>query len=474
MSGCSTNPVTGKREILLMSAEQERTLGAQAAQQVEQQMGLVRDPELVAYVRAIGNRLAAVSPRQDVEYQFNIANMPEPNAFALPGGYIYVSRGLLAIANTEAELANVIGHEIGHVAARHSAQRQTRATGVGVLTVLGTVLAGAAGGSQAAQAASQLGQIAGAGLIASYGRDQERQSDEIGQNLAAQTGWDPMGMAEFMDQLGGYTVLVTGSARAPTYFDSHPPTEERSQTATERARQLTITGGSPIHPDQRGFYSELDGLLVGDDPAGGVFRDTLLLHPVLDIAMQFPAGWDTQNQSAAVIAAPKERDAMLRLELQGATGDPATAAAEYAAQNQLSFNNRSSGQVNGYDAFQAISQAQTEQGTLGLHLTWIAHPQGMFRVTGLAPVEKFNAYAGRFNAAASSFRALSAAERGSIKERRIAIVNARAGESIAALSQRTGNSWSVDETRLANDLRAGSVFAEGQPVKIAVERDYLR
>jgi len=472
VSACSTNPVTGKREILLMSAEQERTLGAQAAQQVEQQIGLVDDAELLAYVRAIGQRMAAASPRQDVQYQFHVANMPEPNAFALPGGYIYVSRGLLAISNSEAELANVIGHEIGHVAARHSAQRQTRATGVGLLTVLGTVLAGAAGGSQAAETASQLGQIAGAGLIASYGRDQERQSDEIGQKLAAQTGWDPMGMADFMDQLGDYTVLVTGAARRPTYFDSHPPTQERSQTATARARELTITPMPAIAGSQNAFYNQLDDLLVGPDPAGGVFRDTLLLHPDLDLAMGFPTGWDTDNQAAAVLAAPTERDAMLRLELQGGTGDPTAAATEYARQNSLDFTSSGSGQINGFAAFQAIAQAQTEQGQLGLHLTWIAHPQGMFRVTGMAPVEKFNSYARVFENSADSFRSLTAAERGSITERHLDIVAARRGESLTGLSQRTGNRWTLEETQLANDLPANVVLSSGQPIKIAIEIPY--
>ena len=185
--GCSTtvNPVTGQREVTTMSPSREAAVGRDAASQVAAEIGLVNDPELTRYVSAIGERLAAKSPRQDVVYRFHVADMPEANAFALPGGYIYVSRGLLALANDEDELANVIGHEIGHVAARHSAQRETRAMGVGILSTLGTVAAGVLGGAGAAQAASQLGQVAGAGLIASYGRDQERQADEVGQKMAA-------------------------------------------------------------------------------------------------------------------------------------------------------------------------------------------------------------------------------------------------------------------------------------------------
>ncbi len=472
LAGCSTNPVTGKREILLMSAEQEKALGAQAAEQIERDIGLVDDPELTAYIRAIGERMAAVSPRQDVEYRFYVADMAEPNAFALPGGYIYVSRGLLAIANSEAELANVIGHEIGHVAARHSAQRQTRATGVGLLTVLGTVLAGAKGGAQAAETAAQIGQVAGAGLIASYSRDQERQSDEIGQKMAADTGWDPMGMAEFMEQLGGYTVLVTGGARQPTWLDSHPSTGERVQTSAERARELTVQPVPGIAVDREDFYRRFDGLLVGPDPKAGVFRDNLFLHPEIDFAIEFPQGWETQNQASAVLAAPAGRDALIQLQLSGATGDPAAAARQFAQQNGLTYTNASSGRINGFPAYQAVARAQTEQGELGVHLTWIAHPGAMFLVTGMAPVAQYNNHAGAFTAAASSFRTLTDAEQNSITELRLDVVTARGGESLEALSQRTGNRWSLDETRLANDLPAGVRLAARQPVKIAIEKPY--
>ncbi|MBT8144097.1 MAG: M48 family metalloprotease [Gammaproteobacteria bacterium] len=468
VAACSTNPVTGKREILLMSPEQEKALGAQAAEQVEQSIGLVEDPQLTAYIEAIGNRLAEDSPRQDVEYRFYVANMEEPNAFALPGGYIYLSRGLLALSNSEAEIANVLGHEIGHVAARHSAQRQTAATGLGVLTVLGTIFAANQGGAQAAQQAQQLGNVLGSGLIATYGRDQERQSDEIGQDLAADNGWNPLGMRDFMAQLGNYTVYKTGEKRQPTWFDSHPTTDERVETAQQRAQQLTTAPIPNIADSTFEYYQQLEGLLVGADPSGGVFRDGLFLHPTLNFAFSLPEPWDKANQPTAVLAAPQSRDAMVRLEGQGATGDPVAAAREFAQQNQLQLGRSASGSINGFNAFQAVAQAQTDQGPLGLHLTWIAHPQMMVRITGMAPLNAFNNYARTFDSIADSFRGLTQAEAGSFTELRLNVATARNGETLSQLSQRVGNAWSVEETKVANGLPS-ELLSQGQPVKVAIE-----
>ena len=270
---CATvvNPVTGERELQGLSTPQEIELGKQASRQVAAEMGIYDDPELGRYVRQLGDRLARFSPRQDLPYSFQIVKMKEVNAFALPGGHIYVSRGLLALANSEDELAGVIGHEIGHVAARHHAQRQTRATGVGLATVLGTLAAAALGGAEAAQSVGQLGQVAGAGFIASYGRDQERQSDDVGQRIAAEAGYDPAAIGDFLESLGREERLRTGRSRQPSFLDSHPSTPERVAATRERAQRLVRTNAAPIAPDDGAFLRRLEGLLVGEDPAEDCF-----------------------------------------------------------------------------------------------------------------------------------------------------------------------------------------------------------
>jgi predicted Zn-dependent protease len=195
--GCAVNPVTGNREVVFMSIEGEKELGAENAKQVEEQMGLVDDPKLVSYIESIGQRLAKHSPYQDVTYQFQVVDMEEPNAFALPGGYVYVSRGLLVLVNAEDELAGVIGHEIGHVATRHSVQRLTRAAPIGLVTGVTSAAVGIVS-SSLANAVSGTGTLLNSAILAAYSREQENDADAIGQLLAIKAGWNPEGITHFL------------------------------------------------------------------------------------------------------------------------------------------------------------------------------------------------------------------------------------------------------------------------------------
>lgn len=457
-----------------MSAEREAQLGRQTAAQVAQEIGLVESPALTAYVEEIGGRLARHSPRRDVVYRFAVVDMAEPNAFALPGGYVYVSRGLLAIVNSEAELANVVGHEIGHVAARHSAQRETRALGVGVLAALGTAAVGAIGGAGAAEGAAQIGQVAGAGLIASYGRDQERQADEVGQGLAAQAGWDPAAMASFLNTLALAAELQSGARHGPSFLDSHPMTSERVRNAAIRADSLRVLPEAPIAATRSAFYARLADLQIGPDPAKGLFREQRFLHPDLGFALDFPRGWKTENAATAVAAQAPRGDAILLLQTQGASGDPREAAQLFARESQLQLGEGKRERIAGFPAYRVRVELQTQQGPAVADLTWIAHPRAMFRLLGLSPIGSFGNYAGTFRDAARSFRPLVHRERAGITELRLRVAKGRPGESLAALSRRTGNAWSLEETAVANDLPIERRLRGGEPVKIAVEVPYSR
>lgn len=469
--GCAVNPVTGRPELMIVSSEQERAQGRQAARQVEQEIGLVDDAELDAYVKQLGARLAVHSPRRDVSYRFAIADMPEANAFALPGGYVYVSRGLLAIANSEAELANVIGHEIGHVAARHSAQRQTQALGLGLASALGATAAGLVGGSGAANAVGALGQVAGAGLIASYGRDQERQSDQVGQKIAADAGFDPAAMASFLTTLTRDSQLRSGAARRPSFLDSHPMTEERVANTARRAPLLPVATAAPIAGTRDAFYARLEGLTIGPNPAQGFFDGDRFLHPVLDFAVDMPAGWQKVNQPRAVVAQAPDQQGVMVVELQEESRPAKRAAIEFARAQEFTLQEGASLRISGMDAYQGATVARGQRGPMPVQFTWISHPRGTFRITALS-TEGGAKNAASAAAAARSFRRLSAAERGRIHELRVRIVRARGGESLEALGRRTGNAWTLEETAVANGLAPSDRLSAGRAVKIAVAVPY--
>jgi predicted Zn-dependent protease len=436
-------------------------------------MGLVRDPALEAYVQALGARLAALSPRQDVSYTFHVVDMAEPNAFALPGGHIYVSRGLLALTNSEDELANVIGHEIGHVAARHHARQAARAQQVGILSALGTLAAAALGGAEAAQAAGQVGQLAGATFLASYSRDQERESDEIGQRLAAQGGWNPTGMGTFLNTLGRETTLAAGGQqRYPSFLDTHPATPERVQAAGARAKQLQRGPARPIAADRGVYFAKLDGLVVDADPSAGVFDGTVFRHPDLDFRVAFPSGWQTANTPAAVGAAPQDRASVIQLTLQ-AQGSDARAAARQALANQGdAIVRQGATSVGSQPAWQARLSQTTQQGKVGGLFTWIASGGRVYRLECIAAESRFQAFEPVCQRTVGSFRPLTRAERDEIRAHVLRVVAASSGETVAALAARSHSVWSAEWVAVANGLEPGARLERGRPVKIAVSAPY--
>jgi predicted Zn-dependent protease len=453
-----------------MSTEDEKRAGAEAARQVEQELGLVDNPALEQYVAQLGERLGARSPRTDVSYRFQIADMAETNAFALPGGYIYVSRGLLALANTEDELANVLAHEIGHVAARHHARQQARATGVGVLSALGTIAAAILGGPQVAQVVGQLGQVVGAGVIASYSREQEHEADEIGQALAARAGWNPEAMATFLKALEREAEVRSGGRkRSPSFLDSHPSTPERVARASARARTLTAAPADRIAATRDAYLQRARGIMLGVDPAQGVFDDGQFLHPDMDFKLRFPEDWQTQNTPSAVAALSPQSDALFALESGGPGDDPREAAERAVNQSSgIQVVRHGALRINSRPAYQVLA---TQEGNAML-VTWVAHGDQLFKFSALTSTQQFRGYQALFDRTLRSFQPLSSGDRARIKVRRLQVASARQGETLEQLGRRTGNAWSVAETAVFNGLSGGDPLRAGHSIKIAVEESY--
>ena len=271
MSACSANPVSGMPELTLVTVAQEKQIGEEESKKVEKEMGLFEDPALTGYLDMLGQRLAKESPRQDISYRFHIVDMHEPNAFALPGGYVYVTRGLLVLANMEDEMAGVVGHEIGHVAARHTVQRISRQ---GPFALVTNLAAGVTGTfvPLVGNIVGGVGNLAQSLVFSPYSRSQETQADEVGQEMAAKAGWDPAGLPAFLNTLGREEALLYDGRRRPSFFDSHPATPHRVEKTTKYAKELTRTSRELITPSHNAFLARLDGIIIGQRAANGIIQ----------------------------------------------------------------------------------------------------------------------------------------------------------------------------------------------------------
>ncbi len=471
---------TRRRTVLLAAAlaaagcapgtEWDHQVGRKYAAMVAAEMGLVDDPELEAYLNTVGHRLAACVPDRSFDFTFQVVDMETPNAFALPGGYVYVSRGLLMLTNSEDELANVLGHEIGHVEHRDSAQLHGAAALPGLLTLPGDAV-GAVVSPALGDALASPFRTAGQAYLAGYGRDQERRADAFAQTTAARAGYDPLGMHTVLQSLERDQVLRVGESRGASFFDSHPPNPQRAATTAKQAAGLRWSRGPGTSPDRAAYLRRLDGLVVGHDPAQGVFRDELFLHPVLDYTLQMPEGWTTAHARWAIGAVAPQRDAILIVGTPSPGTDPRQRAEAYLDQIDGELNilvtRAEPARFAGLPGY--VVSARLGPGDTGSHLelAWIAHKRRIFQVTGVTAarqVDKIEA----IRSSAATFRPLAEAQRRTIGVARLRLATARPGESLAQLGARVESAWSVEQTAVANGLAVDEVLESGRLVKVAV------
>ena len=454
-----------------LSPARESAIGDREAEKVEQSMGLVEDPIPVAYVRRIGERLAAVSTRPEGPWSFEIADSPDPNAFALPGGHVYVTRGLLALVNSEDELAGVIGHEIGHVTARHSAKR----IGATVLTApvtLASAIAGLAVGlvspllRDVVEGTGQL--ITGGLVLAPFGRVQETNADEIGQALAARAGYDPAGLPRFLHTLGREVELLGAEERRFHFLNDHPMTEDRVAKTSARAATLTREPGTLLAPTAADLFAKLNGLLVGADPAQGVFRESLFLHPGLDLAIEFPEGWKTVNTAEAAGAVSPKQDAVVALRFVAAdTSLDAVLEEALKEQKGVAFERST---IRGLPTARTLHTG----GGQAADITLVGFRGDVLAIVGQSSERAAKSFEPIFGETARSFRALRTSERSGIRESRLRVRTAHSGETAADLVKRGGSTWSAAQLAVANGIDLDVALAAGRALKIAIPEPYSR
>lgn len=448
-AGPAGPPASKPRKTVLLTQSDDTRVGRESSAVVRSEMGILEDPALVAYVDGIGRKLLRGIPLRGFEYQFFVADLVEPNAFALPGGYIFISRGLLALVNSEDELACVIGHEITHAAHRHAAAQQ---------------------GLEKSTPSLMLPRARGAKLAA-YSREMERDADEGGQILCAAAGYDPMGLSTFLTGLGQLERLSQATTRAPGFFDTHPGSEERAAANAVRAREIRWQRDAS-RPDPRdALLRHIDGLPIGQRVESGVFQGDRFLHPELGFTLRFPPGWMQSNSNRAVGAAEPRGEAIVFLSADAPSGDVARAAESWVAkardEAQLEVKQSKRVVVGGIDAWQLEARGRTQGGLVEAQLTFVPFRGANLLITGVAPAQLAARHRAALQSSARSFRALTPGDLRAIQATRLRVSLAQAGESLVDLGRRSGNLWSLPETAVHNGIFSDHRFQGGERVKIA-------
>ena len=352
IDSCAKNPVTGKREFMLISKKQEQAMGDQADPDIVRQFGLYNDAQLQNFINQKGNEMARISHRPDLKYEFKIMDSPVVNAFALPGGYVYFTRGIMAHFNNEAEFAGVLGHEIGHITARHSAKQYSKAILGQAGLILGVIVSEKF--RPYAESASQGMQL----LFLKFGRDNESQSDMLGVQYSTTIGYDSENMAHFFKTLSR---LSGEGGGVPTFLSTHPDPLDRFEKVGELTKEAQQPG-KQYQENRNSYLQMIDGLVYGEDPRQGYVLNSTFYHPELKFQFPVPGGWKTANSPTQFQMAPESGDAMMILTL--AQGSDLNAAAQaFVQNNQLTLKESRNVDVNGFPALAVISdQIQQQQG----------------------------------------------------------------------------------------------------------------
>lgn len=399
-AACATNPATGRSEISLVSESQEVAMGNETVSSVHATIGTYPDSGVQRYVRGIGTRLAAASERPALPWHFEVVDDPTVNAFAAPGGKIFVTRGILPFLGSEAELAGVLGHEIGHVTARHSARQITRQqlAGIGLIagSILSSTVASAAGGLQQGLSV----------LFLSYSRADESQADGLGFRYMRRTNYDIREMPNVFAALSRVGELA-GGGKLPTWASSHPDPADRRANADQYVANLPPDSLKNTIVNRNNYLQAIDGIVFGVNPRQGYFEGTRFLHPDLRFRIDFPNGWPTENRTDAVLAGSPQNDAILQLSLGGAD-TPETLLQKFGQQQGLQMGNGQRVSVNGLSGATAEFQATDQQGaTLSGRVMFVSYGGTTYQLLGYSTTARYGTYASLFSQSMQSFGPLT-------------------------------------------------------------------
>lgn len=470
LPACATNPVTGGSNLALMSEEQELAIGRQTHAKILEAYGEYDNPELQSYVERIGDRLAANGHRPELIYRFTVLDSKEVNAFALPGGYIYITRGLLAYLNSEAELAAVLGHEIGHVTARHAVQQYSAAQMANFGALLGAIFVPGLG-TQAGQALAQVG---GTAILRGYGREHELEADRLGAEYIARTGYDPREILAVLrvlkDQERYATEIARQEGREPSsyhgLFATHPDNDTRLQEVVATATSLQTVQAPTVGRER--FLELIDGLVYGDSARQGIVRGHTLYHGDLGFALKFPRDWRIDNQPSQVAATAPDGNAQQILVAEDLNKRipprqyllERLKAGEILEQGEL--------EINGLPAYTLRTVVNSRNGRQTARFTTVYFHDKAYTLAGISRASgQTDGHDLAFLESARSFHELTENERLLAKPLHLSIIEAESDTSYSALAAQSAlESFAEQQLRLLNGAYPDGTITAGQHLKI--------
>jgi len=459
LDSCAKNPVTGKRDLMLLSESQEIAMGKQSDPDIIKFFGLYDDKDLQKFIDDKGQQMAAISHRKNLKYEFKIVDSPVVNAFAVPGGYVYFTRGIMAHFNNEAEFAGVLGHEIGHITARHSAKQYSNAMAAQIGLIAGTILA-----PEFAQYAD-LAQTGVGLLFLKFGRDAESQSDKLGVEYSTKISYDAQEMAGFfqtLDRLQGQS----GREEVPDFLSTHPNPADREEKVAKLAEDWKRkVKSSSLKVNRNSYLKMIDGIVYGEDPKQGFIEQNVFYHPVLKFQFDIPQDWTVQNTPEQVQMAAQDRKAMMILTL--APAGSLEAAAEGILKNyQLTLVESRKGNVNGQSIIAMVADQPSEEQSIRTLIYVIQNGKNNYAMIGVTLLPLFDNYTSTFKGSMESFRTLT--DQGKINKQpeRIRIKTVQQDGTLAQALKHYGTSDKrMEEISILNGMSATDKVDKGMLIK---------
>jgi predicted Zn-dependent protease len=466
---CAVNPVTGKKQIMLMSEAQEVALGVSYDPQVMATFGEYADANLQAYVQAKGVEVGKISHRPALEYHVKVIDSPVVNAFAVPGGYVYLTRGIMAQLNNEAEMMGVLAHEIGHIAARHSVSQQSKQQ-IGTLLLIGGMIASEKF-AQYAQYAMQGMQL----LFLSFSRDDERQADQLGVAYSSKLGYDAHKMADFFKVLEKMNMAQTEGG-VPTFLSTHPDPGDRYVDVNKQATQWQDSLRLPTWKVNADSYLHLiDGIIYGEDPRQGYTEGNTFYHPELKFKFSFPAGWKLTNAPTQVTVQPPDNKALILFTMSNQKSLQ-SAVDSTLAQYKLQLQRSEKRTVNGMPAIVTLSKQTNQDSSTGTTSTnivmsyFIEYGSIYYVFHSVSTEADFQNYSGAMESSMKTFAKLTDASKINVRPQKIHVMNVQRTGTLASIFNSFGVPQDkMNEYALLNDLELTDQVQAGKLIKIVGE-----